>query len=86
MIQQASASAFSNGSISGTLSSYSASQSQASTVYGISQGPGSQYDAFQTQGRNQLCTAHEVTASQQATEGATMVNGSSPSFFSASVC
>ncbi|KAG7322871.1 hypothetical protein KOW79_014217 [Hemibagrus wyckioides] len=61
--QPASVSTVSNGS---TSSSYSASQSQGSTGYGLSQGLASQFGSVQTQGTTQLSSAPGLTVIRQA--------------------
>lgn len=77
MTQQASESAVSSGG-SSTSSSYSGSQSQGSTSYGLSQWLASRYGNFPTQqGTTWLSSAPALSMHQQAIEGATTGNGSS---------
>ncbi|XP_053371673.1 mucin-17 [Clarias gariepinus] len=75
--QQASLGGTYNGSMS---SSYSGSQSQGSTVYGLSQGIGSQFSQFQAQqGKKQCDSVPALTVTQQALQDATTTSGSSTS-------
>ncbi|XP_027031225.2 A-agglutinin anchorage subunit [Tachysurus fulvidraco] len=68
LIPLASDTAVTNGSIVGTLSSYSGSQSQGSAGYGLSQGLPSQPGRLQMQqGINQINSAPGLTTTQQAT-------------------
>ncbi|KAF4082606.1 hypothetical protein AMELA_G00153450 [Ameiurus melas] len=81
---QASEIAVSSGSTS-SISGYSGSQSQGSTVNGLSQGFSIPYGSIHTQqGTNQLNSAPTLTVTQQTTEGAETANGSSTSSTSSS--
>ncbi|GAA6091834.1 A-agglutinin anchorage subunit [Tachysurus ichikawai] len=76
--------AVTNGSIVGTLSSYGGSQSQGSTVYGLSQGLPSQPGRLQMQqGINQMNSTDGLTTTQQVTPSV-VLSGSTSSTSSSS--
>ncbi|XP_053542820.1 serine-rich adhesin for platelets isoform X2 [Ictalurus punctatus] len=78
--QQASGSAVSSGSTSSTSTSYSGSQSQGPTVYGLSQGFSRPYGSFQTQqGTNRQTTEAAATANGSSSSSSSFTGSQSPS-------